>query len=248
MPRGHLNEKTVQIAAVEWLEQYYRDANPEIIAIASRQEAVVRKKDRFGDGRADGLVAARLTDGSVFTASLEAKSSRTFHNISPSYRDGRWFLHALTVGVAAAGIAAYATRNYSDHWLWIWAIPIPLFTIVLFTFLAFTSDHKYYRPIGVIAQVKRYPANEHWIALPADAFNQLNKEQQESFLKDVRREGIGFLRVSRGSRAVPVEMPGWNPTPNGYTDFLSCYARERDLREKLFMQQEMTPGQKVDTA
>lgn len=236
MPKGRLNEKTVQKAAVAWLERYYLDAKPDIVAITSGQEAVVRKRDKLGDGRDDGLVAARLADGSIFTASLEAKSSRTFHNISPSYRDGRWFLHALLVGIAAAGIAAYAGWTYSDHWFWQWAFPILLFVIAGFAFMALTWDHKYYRPIDVIGQVKRYPANEQWIALPTDAFNQLNREQQQSFLKDVRREGIGFLRVSPGSRVVPVEVPEYNPTPNSYADFLSCYAREKGLREKLSIQ------------
>lgn len=248
MPRGRLNETTVQKTAVAWLEQYYLDTKPEIVAITSGEEVVVRKKDKLGDGRADGLVAARLADGSIFTASLEAKSSRTFRNISPNYRDVRLFLHALMAGIAAAGFAAYAGWTYSDHWFWQWVFPILIFIIAGFTFMAIVLilDHKYYRPIGVIAQVKRYPANEWWIALSADAFNQMNREQQQSLLRDVRREGIGFLRVSSASRVVPLEMPKFKPVKKGYADFLSCYAREKSLREKLSVQQELTTEQVVE--
>ena len=76
MPSGHLNERTVQEAAIEWLEDE-SIARPGIIAAVSKDEVRVRKNSKLGWGRTDGLIAAQVDDGSIFTASIEAKSSRT---------------------------------------------------------------------------------------------------------------------------------------------------------------------------
>lgn len=97
MPRGRLNEKHVQRVAVDWLASYYRD-RPGVQAIVPETEVRVQAKSKLGFGRADGLVASLLPDGTVYTAALEAKSARTLLNVSPWYDDERWVLHALIAG------------------------------------------------------------------------------------------------------------------------------------------------------
>src|SRR3712207_4095992 len=97
MPRGRLNEKHVQQAAVNWLASYYRD-KVNVQAAVAEKEVVVRAKSKLGWGRADGLIAAQKTDGTVHTAALEAKSARTLLNMSPWYDDERWVLHAAIAG------------------------------------------------------------------------------------------------------------------------------------------------------
>jgi hypothetical protein len=57
MPKGHLTERYVQKAAVEWLEERYNN-NVDFQAVVAFQEVVVHKNSNLGNGRADGLIAS----------------------------------------------------------------------------------------------------------------------------------------------------------------------------------------------
>jgi hypothetical protein len=85
----------------------------------------------------------------------------------------------------------------------------------------------------VIHQVKRYPANEQWLAISSDAYNQLTHDGQAKLRADCRRDGIGLLRVSAGARVTILETTTPKSTPYGLPDFLALYARENDIRRKL---------------
>lgn len=118
-------------------------------------------------------------------------------------------------------------------WFWVWIFPLLIFLIVGFAYLIITSEYHYYRQIDVINQVRRYPANEQWIAMSADVFNEIG-EKQSTLRKDCRREGIGLIRVSAGEKIMLLEKPKPQKLPRGYEDFLSCYARAKILRKKLW--------------
>ena len=84
----------------------------------------------------------------------------------------------------------------------------------------------------MIAQVNRYPANDRWIAISTDAYNQLGAEG-EALHRDCHKQGIGLLRVSSGGKVTILSCPTPQPLPNGYNDFLSCYAGEKAMRNEL---------------
>lgn len=232
MPRGRLNETTVQRIAVDWLSSYYEN-KPEVCAVVSALEAGVSKNHKLGNGRADGLIVAELLDGTIFTASLEAKSKRTYRNISPRYLNEKWVLHALFFGLVMLVLVAVLGWILADHWFWKWIFPLMVFVISVVAYLILTFDNKHYRPIDVINQVKRYPANEQWIALSTDAYNLLLQDKQQSLLKDCRKEGIGLIRVSSERKVTLMEVPKSKNMPKGYSDFLSCYAKGRKMRNRL---------------
>ena len=102
-----------------------------------------------------------------------------------------------------------------------------------FAYLMLTTEHARYRLIDVVQQVKRYPANEQWIAVSADAYSELDDALQEALRSDCRKEGLGLLRVRSATQITPLEKPQPRTPPKGISDFLACYAR---IRRKLHTQ------------
>lgn len=232
MPRGRLNEKHVQKAALNRLGSYYKE-KAGVLSVLEEPEAVVRTDSRLGNGRADGLVVTLMTDGSVYTAALEAKSARTLHNIALRYRDKQWLLHAVIAGLLGLLVAGTAGWFIGGSWLLKWILPVVTFFAVAFAYLLVTKEYTRYRLIDVIQQVQRYPANEQWIAISADAYNRLADDLQSALHTDCQKEGIGLLRVRSMSRITLMENPRPRIPPKPLRDFLDCYARSSAIRQRL---------------
>jgi hypothetical protein len=232
MPRGRLTERYVRDAALKWLVSYY-DKKQIFQGVISQREVGVSKRNKLGYGRADGLIVAQLEDGKIFTASLEAKSSRTFFNIIPWYKDERWVVHSFLAGIIGLLLAAIIAWSLGSGWFWVWILPLIVFVVVGIGYLLITSDFSYYRPINVVAQVKGYPANEQWIAISTDIFNQLGAEGERALRKDCQKEGIGIIRISASEKTTSLVEPKARKLPRGCEDFLECYTRGRSLHKKL---------------
>ncbi len=235
MPRGRLNEKHVQRVAVDWLASYYA-AKADVQAVHAETETVVSAKSKLGSGRADGLVASLMSDGTVHTAALEAKSARTLPNIMLRYGDWQWLLHALVAGLLGMVVAGSVGWFYGDGWLLRWILPLVVFFTAGVAYLLLTQGHARYRLIDVVRQVKRYPANEQWIAVSADAYNELDATLQDALLTDCRREGLGLLQVRAAGQVKLLEKPRSKTPAKGLDDFLACYARSDVIRRNLHPQ------------
>jgi hypothetical protein len=231
MPSGRLTEKYVQSVAVNWAANYYQQ-NPDIQIALPHMEVRVSSKSRLGRGQADGLIVAQLLDGTIYTISLEAKSSKSRRDIRLWYKDGRWFLHAVLmggIGLVMTGVIAWSVGG----WFWMWIFPLLAFIVMSFAYLAVTLENSHYRSIDVINQVKRYPANEKWIAMSTDAYNLLKPEERKTLRKDCRSEGIGLMRISAGEKVNLLESPVPQDSPTDCRDFLECYARAEAIRREL---------------
>jgi hypothetical protein len=231
MPSGRLTERYVQRVAINWVASYY-EQNPDIQIALPYMEVKVSSKSRLGHGQADGLIVAQLLDGTVYTVSLEAKSFKSRHNIRFWYKDGKWFLHTVLIG--GIGLIVTGVIGWSvGGWFWMWVFPLLAFIVLSLAYLALTLENSRYRSIDVINQVKRYPANEKWIAMSTDAYNLLRPEEQTTLREACRRDGIGLMRVSAGERVNLLERPIPQDPPKDCRDFLECYARTEDIRSKL---------------
>jgi hypothetical protein len=73
---GWLNEKYVQRVAVGRLASHY-GSRPDVLSVLSETEVVVRTDSELGSGRADGVVAVLMSDGSVHTAARREASINT---------------------------------------------------------------------------------------------------------------------------------------------------------------------------
>jgi hypothetical protein len=141
-------------------------------------------------------------------------------------------LHAILVGVVGlilAGIIGW----FIGGWFWVWIFPLLVFILTGFAYLLVTADFSHYRSVDVIAQVRRYPADEQWIGLSTDVYNQLGTEGQRILHKDCQSKGIGLIRISSGGRVKSLEMPKLQNLPRGHNDFLFCYARAETVRKRL---------------
>lgn len=140
VPCGRLNEKYVQRVAIEYLVAHYRSVL-DTQAVVAEPEAVVSAKTKLGSGRADGLVIAQLSDETIYTVTVEAKSARTLSRIRHWYRDEDrdWVLHALLVG--GFGLIVAAVVGWSvGTWFWMWVFPALIFLVASFACLLLTVD------------------------------------------------------------------------------------------------------------
>jgi hypothetical protein len=231
MPRGKLNERHVQNLAVAWIEARFR-AYAEVQYVVSAKETLVVSNTNLGRGRADGLVAAAFPDGSIQVASIEAKSSRTLSDISFYYLNNPWGIHSLAAGVFGL-LCSLPFGWYIDNWFVIWILPLMMFFIIGFTYLFATLEHPRYQSIKIINQVRRYPANEQWIAISSDAYNRLSTSHRQKLHQGCQKHGIGFIQVTSSTKVKCLEVAIAMETPKGVSDFLVCYARGDALRRKL---------------
>jgi hypothetical protein len=230
MPQGHLDETYVRKAAVEWLANYYRE-KLNTRAIVPVIEKYVSKNSRLGNGRVDGLIAAQLDDCSIYTATIEAKSFRTWNNIKLGYHDDVWLRHAAVFGVLVLGIVMLAGITASGGLLWGIVVPSLVFIVAAFSFCIVTQNSSYYQKFDVINQIQRYPANEQWIALSTDVFNKLvRKNQSSAFIAKCANNGIGLIRISAGNKVNIINSPLSKTMPKNHRDFLDCYSVESNIR------------------
>jgi hypothetical protein len=234
MPSGHLNERYVKHAAVEWLANYYTiQLNPKAVVPAT--EVGVRKNSSYGKGRADGLITVLLDNGIIHTISMEAKSARTWHNIRIHYSDLTWIFHILVVGITSFLSGLYLGNMLGGGWFLALCMPIVFLIAGITVFITLTYGRNRYQTIPVVNQIKGYPANERWIALSTDVFNRIEREKQYSdFENACQHVGIGLLRVSANKMVTAVIFPRIQSTPKKLNCYLECYAKEQQIRGEIY--------------
>jgi hypothetical protein len=233
MPRGKLNEIYVQQIAVKWLTKRYQSRS-DVQAIVSGLEARINKNSPLGRGRADGLIAAQLLNGAIYTVSIEAKSSRTWKAINVQHLYERMLLHAAIFAVLFT-LALLLLGITTTQAMFLEVIfPIIAITVAGFCVINFSQLGIGYRETEVVKQAERYPANEKWIALSTDIYNRLvNENQSDHFEKICLKSGIGLIRVTSSTKCHELVQPKAIPTPKNLDSFLVCYAREQVIRDQI---------------
>ena len=226
-----LIEERVQEVAIDWLTKHYQQRQ-DARAVLGEREVGVRRRSKLGKGIADGLIVAQLADGTVYVASMEAKSAKRLFDILPWYGDEKWLIHALLAGIAGLVLAGLLGWTMGG-WFWRWVFPLLVFIVAGFLYLVITYDWSYYRVFNAIAQVKRYPANEQWVALSTDAYDQLGGEHQRSLLEACQKKGVGLVQVGEGELVTLSADARPRRLPRGWKDFLACYTRAESIRRKL---------------
>ena len=233
MPRGKLNEVHVKRTAVEWLAKDYQNTLGTNV-IVSGFEAWVSKKSGLGSGRVDGLIAAQLPNGTIYTVSIEAKSERTWNDINVQHLYEKMLARAaIFAGLITILLLILGITRTQELLLGI-IFPMVGITIAGFCLINFSPLGTQYRETEVVKQAKRYPANEKWVALSSDVYNKLGRVNQSNhFEKICLRNGIGLIKVTSSTKSVVIIAPKSISTPKNLDSFLTCYSRSQVVRDKL---------------
>ena len=227
---SRLTERYIQNKSLEYLEFHYKEEH-NLTKIFSAKEVRTNSNRKKKYGRADGLLCFNSDKQKYHTVSLEAKSHKTLYALYPQNN----FISKNILPISAF-LLSFST-SYLILSKWYWAIIISLiFTLLIYIILEITID--YYKigklqTANVIKQIKRYPANEQWIALSKDSIKLLNEDQysiSKNFekLKSVcNKKNIGLLTVSSKATEILLE-PKYKKG-----NFLSKYSKEKEIKDYL---------------
>jgi hypothetical protein len=190
-----LNESQILQIGLQHLREYYRKrlAEGHIQVSTGVQEA--------GKSQADGFITFRQPNGQWFTATLEASSYDTRHEVRFIRRKAQQFLDALLVSTWITAFAGAANMVYpvvpmlkNGPYLPLVLI-LSVFTSSFFGFNLLTANWKRYREIKAIEQFKRHYADEQWIVAASSLFSDL----RDPFFLELKRQclyyGMGLVLV-----------------------------------------------------
>jgi len=208
---ARLTEKYVQTKALNYLHHFYCEKNPDKVIFASAEVATTYRRKR---GRADGLLAFKRDNDYIYTISLEAKSHKTFSSLIRKSRD-RLFLFLLGFSFISFAVISWITLGATVWWLKI-IVALPVSIIISAALLTVLEKKNKLDTHDIIQQVKRYPADEKWIAISKDAYNSYNKTENGLLVTHARADGIGVLVVSTSDKVVVELYPKMKSSREGY--------------------------------
>ena len=95
-------------------------------------------------------------------------------------------------------------------------VAIPISLIISAALLTVLEKKNKFDTHDIIQQVKRYPADEIWIAISKDAYNSYNKTENGLLISHARNDGIGVLVVSTSDKIVVESYPKMKSSRDGY--------------------------------
>jgi len=195
---SYISEKKVRQLGLGFLKSYYRNR--------SRTGQTELSSDMRGLGgiRADGYLSSRMAGRRRFEAALEATSYTSRKELRYSLQRKLLVWDSLAVGCMA--LVALAALSQYFHFAFVPQIGLigVLFWMLgcfLIVFLAYrfsASGLQRYRYIYAVEQFRLYRADEQWIALSEEVFEQ---GREDPFFLELRKQcihyGIGILWVDR---------------------------------------------------
>jgi len=222
-----LTERYVQNIALNYLKSYYQTQYPGKRMFA---EVELRTKYKKKRGRADGLLAFRNDSGYIYTVSMEAKSHKTFDSLRDIPNDSLLLFTSIMSFILVASVVWFA---FTTMVLWLKIIfSVVLGLVLSMAFIIYCLDKNFFDTHGIIEQVKRYPADERWIALSVDAFKNCNQIEDGKLLSKARSEGIGIIVVSAGNK-VKCLLNSKKPKRTHSKSFIYKYDRQQMIVQNL---------------
>ncbi len=227
---ARLVERTVQVAAQKYLEDYYK-RKAKKGRMFSKIE--VRTKKPYGGFRADGFLAFKKRwTGELYVVSMESKSYKTLKAIKP-FRDNKlWFKNSLWAGfLFAVGTGGfYAVVGFDNAILGLMFFGL-MFLLGFLGYGILSRNSFQHKMIAVLNQVEQYPANEKWISISEDSFEDIDKKGQDSFLKVCKSRGYGLIIVDSKKKNHRYYRPKKSYRPWG--SYVKFYSLEDEIRQYL---------------
>ena len=185
--------------------------------------------------RVDVFLAFPFKNKKVYVVAIEAKSKTTLGqlrlNDSEEKRIGisRWVIGILFFAFISFLFKNQVRQVLDSPTALLIAVTI-IIGIILFAQLLKKLNFKFTKSIPVIEQLKKYHANEKWIAVSTEA---IEKDSDYRILrKETQKRGIGLIIVDEnGDLSISHNPKAFYERVK--QDFLSYYLRETDLRKEL---------------
>lgn len=225
MPR--LAETTVQKVALEYLRKRYRRRS---LWSKTFAEIEVRTKKKFGNKRADGLLAYKHWLFGNYVVSMEAKSFKTLPAMKPYRDDWQFVRNCIWAGLVICILSGAFFWGYriSDG-LWQFLLPFNAFLGGAILYGAITFRHFTHKRVDVIDQLQQYPANEQWLAFSQDSIDAMAYVKVKKLKVMARNQRIGILIVKNKKEVKLLIKPkfrwSWGK------DFLKYYSKEKEIRK-----------------
>jgi hypothetical protein len=193
----HLDEDSIKKAGIRFLKEYYK--------YRPRTGHTVTSLDQKTDDGiiTDGMFSFVSEEGTPFLATLEATSFDSKNEVL--YRRQEVLLNWDSAVYTAFLVVAFFTFSHYYDWVTInkdgWLMSIFCLLCVamggFFIFKSIIGGLQRYRYIYAIEQFKKYHADEQWIAIADDVF----EENTDSYLKELKtqcvRNGFGLISVNK---------------------------------------------------
>jgi hypothetical protein len=194
-----LTENIIKKVALRFFRHYYK------FRLRYEDQPVTAKYDLEGVGGivADGYYSFKKPDGKLFTATFEATSKESKDEVlyRADQRTLLWDGLAVTSLVMVA-LAFYNLRSpihaldntkFGERT----ALLILVGIMVLGFFALIARNFRRYRYIYAVEQFKKYYADEQWIALATDVFENKNDKHLNELKSQCVHNGIGLLTVDK---------------------------------------------------
>lgn len=207
-----LSEQAIKQAALSYFKTYYK-FRPRVSTEQVAQYDMVTETGAI----ADGYLSFQETDEKRFLATFEATAVGTKHEVEFKilklrlFWDGAAFSAVLSLIAFAFAyiykyIDLYQTGIFSSVLLYI----LPPFIFFYLAFLLICRQLPKYRKIYAIEQFKQYHADEQWVAIGTDVFEDKAHRQYEELKKQCIYNGFGLLEIDEALQARKVIAPSKN--------------------------------------
>jgi hypothetical protein len=193
----HLDEDSIKRAGIRFFKEYYkyrpRTGNTVTSLDQKTEDGIIT----------DGMFTFIAEDGSPFMATLEATSSDTREEVL-FRRQEKLLAWDSAVYTTFFAVILFVLSHYYD-WVTVnkdgWVVVLFfLFSALMGGFFLFKSligGFQRYRYIYAIEQFKKYHADEQWIAIADDLFDDNNSIYLKELKTQCVRNGFGLITVNQ---------------------------------------------------
>ncbi len=206
-----ISEDSIKTAALSFFKTYYkhrrRIGETEARANMGTEDGII----------ADGLLRFPVEVGKEFVATFEATSVATAHEVKYQTRSTRLWWDSAMVGTLLTAIVfawLYGLKTITIGHDYVWTAAIFVLIAICFFTLAYRlifRNIKAYRQIYAVEQFKLYHADEQWIVIGEDVFN----DRGNKYMKELRRQcvnhGFGLLVVENDTDIRKIVTPSLDP-------------------------------------
>ena len=215
-------EQDIKQSTIGFLKQYYKfrprlmDSDNPLYDLNQAQTSAqlaenqqihgtIARMDMMTDSgiMADGFIQFQTEQGNTFTATFEATALESDAEVRFRLYRARLFWDALASAALLTAFALCLVFITKKDWLWSLNGGL-LFTYILLIFLIINILHRKllttlprYRRIFAIEQFKQYFADEQWISISHDLFENPEDEYMLELKKQCVKNGFGLIIVDK---------------------------------------------------